>query len=168
MSYTEVRAHQAPPSKKQMYAMQPNTLTKPYQGRTYRVTLSNGHEAVITVEAGYTPGLGGEIARLHQVAEARWGLGVESAEIFAPTGAVVSRGAGRWWAVELKTLTETADIMSDGSYDFYQLEETDHDLVQLDCPGQIPVIAERRYPGWVVTDFAPSNGPIEIDEEIPW
>jgi hypothetical protein len=148
--------------------MTTNTLTKPYQGRTYLATLAvTGRKVIITVEAGYTRD-GGEIARLQALAEERYGFEVAGAEIVDPAPVEEDRGTGRWWAVELATVSSVADLMPDGEYQYGQLLEQDRDFVFSPCPGMILATMADRAPGWHVTEFAPSAGPDAMYAEIPW
>ena len=146
-----------------------NTVTKPYQGRTYLATLTTGRQVVITVEAGYADGGGGEIARLQSLAQERYGFPVAGCNIFDPltTSAPEDRGTERWWSVAMRTLTPVADVLPDGSYDCYGMEEYYPDIVRAECPGLIPVVMEKRAPSWNCAEFFPINGPTQWDE-VPW
>lgn len=167
VSYTEVRAHQAPPSKKQMYAMK--TLTKPYQGRTYRVTLSNGHEAVITVPQGYGPD-GGEVARLHETALTRYGFTVAGCLMPVLNDNRDVGRVNRWWAVEMCRPFTRVDYFPDGTPDCYEDYEHEYILVEAQCFAgvyQAASVKQAMAQGWKVSAIELRSAP-RTDEPSPF
>jgi hypothetical protein len=147
-----------------------NTLTKArYQGRTYKATLTTGHEVIITVEAGHLPEQGGgEIARLNRIAVERFGFAVAAAEIVEPTAANEDRGSGRCWAVELKRPMTCVEYGWDGQPLCYGDYETDYERVTLNCPGMILTYMGQLAPGWDVTDFCESGAQAEDLDPCPF
>jgi hypothetical protein len=133
------------------------TLTKPYQGRTYKATLANGKQVVLTVAAGPS-----EIERLQALAVRRYGY--EAVGLMNP---ILRRTApeSRWWDVELTTYTEVVEEIEIGYWDCYS--EIDQQLIHIEstCPAMIPWRAAQIAPGWEVTDFEQGN-PFQPDPDI--
>jgi hypothetical protein len=142
------------------------TLTKPYQGRTYQATLATtGRKVVITVEAGYLPSGGGEIARMSRISQQRFGFDVTAAEIVEPTED--DRGSGRvnrWWAVEVAR-EFTREYWDNGIPEYYTDWEHDYILVEAPCAVWAysdAAVEKALADGWQVTGICPSDGP------APW
>lgn len=155
------------PTDQQKAKAMTTTLTKPYQGRTYQATLApTGRKVAITVEAGYLPSGGGEIARMSRIAVERFGFSVAAAEIVEPTAD--DRGTGRvnrWWAVELKREFTCVEYAWDGQPTCYGDWEQDYLLVEAPCAVWAysdSAVEKAMADGWQVTGISPSDGP------APW
>jgi hypothetical protein len=143
-----------------------NTLTKPYQGRTYLATLAvTGRKVAITVDAGYLPSGGGEIARMSRIAVERFGFSVQSCEIVEPTEG--DRGSGRvnrWWAVEVARKF-TREYWDNGVPEYYTDWEQDYILIEAPCAVWAysdSAVEKAMADGWQVTGICPSDGPAPL------